>query len=228
MIFFILTLLIFACSFAPQLWVRFTLKKYSVPLPGMPGTGGELAEHLISRFELTNTKVEKTEEGHDHFDPSDNAVRLSPSIYAGKSLTAIAVAAHEVGHAIQHNRDERVAQLRKKYIPLSIWLQKLGTIILIVLPVITGVLKSPVVFGVAIGLSLTLQIAAALTYLIILPEEWDASFNKALPILKEGKYVPAEYEPAIEKVLKAAALTYFAAALANVLNIGRWFMILRR
>ncbi|BCD95888.1 zinc metallopeptidase [Marinagarivorans cellulosilyticus] len=228
MIYFILTILILVCSFAPQLWVKFTLRKYSHTLPGMPGTGGELAKHLLTRFELIDTKVEKTEEGHDHFDPQDNAVRLSPSLYDGKSLTAIAVAAHEVGHAIQHNRNERVSQLRKKYIPLSIWLQKLGTIILIGLPIITGVLKSPAVFAVAIGLSLILQIAAALTYLIILPEEWDASFNKALPILKQGQYVPTEYEPAIEKVLKAAALTYFAAALANVLNIGRWFMILRR
>ena len=228
MILFILTLLIIACSLAPQVWVKYTLKKYGKPLPNMPGTGGELARHLIERFELDGTQLEKTAEGSDHFDPTTNTVRLSPSIYDGKSLTAIAVATHEVGHAIQHNRNERIAQLRKKYIPLSILLKKIGVLILILLPIITGVLKSPVIFGLAIGLSLLLQIAAAMTYLIILPEEWDASFNKALPILQQGEYVPEHYQPAIRKVLKAAALTYFAAALANVLNIGRWFMILRR
>ncbi|HEY7773760.1 MAG TPA: zinc metallopeptidase [Marinagarivorans sp.] len=228
MILFILTLLIIASSLAPQLWVKYTLKKYGKTLPNMPGTGAELARHLINRFELQGTQLEKTTEGNDHFDPSTNTVRLSPSIFDGKSLTAIAVSTHEVGHAIQHNRNERIAQLRKKYIPLSVMLQKLGVLILILLPIITGVLKSPVIFGLAIGLSLLLQIAAALTYLIILPEEWDASFNKALPILQQGEYVPEHYQPAIRKVLKAAALTYFAAALANVLNIGRWFMILRR
>ena len=67
-----------------------------------------------------------------------------------------------------------------------------------------------------------------MAYLIILPEEWDASFNKALPVLIEGDYVEAAQIPAIRQVLKAAALTYFAAALANILNVGRWLMILRR
>jgi Zn-dependent membrane protease YugP len=75
---------------------------------------------------------------------------------------------------------------------------------------------------------LLLQLAGALAYLIILPEEWDASFNKALPILIEGDYVDESAIPTVRKILKAAALTYFSAALANVLNIGRWFMILRR
>jgi hypothetical protein len=64
--------------------------------------------------------------------------------------------------------------------------------------------------------------------LIILPEEWDASFNKALPILMEGEYVAEDQLPNIRNILKAAAITYFASALANVLNIGRWLLILRR
>ena len=82
--------------------------------------------------------------------------------------------------------------------------------------------------GMVIALSLLLQLAGAFAYLIILPEEWDASFNKALPILMEGDYVEEHQIPKIRKILKAAALTYFAAALANVLHIGRWLLILRR
>jgi Zn-dependent membrane protease YugP len=62
----------------------------------------------------------------------------------------------------------------------------------------------------------------------VLPEEWDASFNKALPILKQGQYVEKHDLPKVKKVLRAAALTYFAGALANVLNIARWLLILRR
>ena len=95
-------------------------------------------------------------------------------------------------------------------------------------PIIAIVLRSPVAVGVVVALSLLLQLGGALAYLIILPEEWDASFNKALPILIEGEYIEASQIPAVRKILKAAALTYFAAALASVLNIGRWFMILRR
>ena len=82
--------------------------------------------------------------------------------------------------------------------------------------------------GIAVGCSLLLQLVGALAYLIILPEEWDASFNKALPILIEGEYVAEDKLPNIRNVLKAAAITYFASALANVLNIGRWLLLLRR
>ena len=82
--------------------------------------------------------------------------------------------------------------------------------------------------GIAVGCSLLLQLVGALAYLIILPEEWDASFNKALPILMEGEYVAEDKLPNIRNVLKAAAITYFASALANVLSIGRWLLLLRR
>ena len=79
-----------------------------------------------------------------------------------------------------------------------------------------------------IVVSLVFQFIGALSYLIVLPEEWDASFNKALPILIDGEYIESDQERAVREVLKAAALTYFAAALASMLNIGRWLLILRR
>lgn len=107
-------------------------------------------------------------------------------------------------------------------------LSQAGVAIMLAFPIIGIVMRSPLAIGVVIGLSLLLQLAGAFSYLIILPEEWDASFNKALPILIEGDYIESEQIPAIRNILRAAALTYFAAALANVLNIGRWLMILRR
>jgi len=96
------------------------------------------------------------------------------------------------------------------------------------LPLIAFLVRAPLAIGLVIAVSLFLQLAGAMAYLIILPEEWDASFNKALPILIEGEYVNAEQLPVIRRVLQAAALTYFAAALANILHIGRWFMLMRR
>lgn len=214
--------------YVPSYWVRQVMSKHNKELPGLPGTGGELAQHLVNRFQLEGIKVEETKPFQDHFDPDTQTVRLSPDNFNGRSLTAVAVAAHEVGHAIQFHRKEKIFELRKNYLPTARVLNRAGVAIMFCFPIIGLVLRSPLAVGMVIGLSLLLQLAGALAYLIILPEEWDASFNKALPILIDGEYVEESQIPSIRKILRAAALTYFAAALANVLNVGRWFMILRR
>ncbi|MCH7815607.1 MAG: zinc metallopeptidase [Proteobacteria bacterium] len=214
--------------YVPSFWVRQVMSKYGNEIPGLSGTGGELAKHLVQRFQLEGIKVEETKPFQDHFDPASKTVRLSPDNFNGKSLTAVAIAAHEVGHAIQFHRKEKIFELRKRYLPTAQRFNRAGIIIMMSLPLIGIVLRSPLAIGVVLGVSLLLQVIGAFSYLIILPEEWDASFNKALPILIDGEYVNEEQIPSIRKILRAAALTYFAAALANVLNVGRWFMILRR
>ena len=89
------------------------MSRYSSEKPEMPGTGGELAKHLIERFSLKDVEVEITELG-DHYDPIEKKVRLLREHYESKSLTAIAIAAHEVGHAIQdHQGDKRLATRTK-------------------------------------------------------------------------------------------------------------------
>lgn len=228
MLYAILTLTLIAAVYGPQLWVRYTIRRYSTELPDMPGTGGELAEHLVERFGLEGVVVEETDEGRDHFDPSAPAVRLSPSVFSGKSLTAVAIAAHEVGHAIQFHRRETIFQLRERYMPTAIRLRQAGELMLLLVPVVALVLKAPAFIVAAIVLSLVLQLLGAGAYLIMLPEEWDASFNKALPILEEGEYVAEDQQEPVRKVLRAAALTYFAAALSSILNLGRWALLLRR
>ena len=228
MLFLILAAVLAALVYLPSAWVRHVMSKNGKELNDLPGTGGELAEHLIKRFELSGIKVEETKPFRDHFDPREQAVRLSPDNFNGKSLTAIAVAAHEVGHAIQFHRKEKIFELRKKYLPIAHVLNRAGIAIMWSFPVLGLVLRSPSAMGIAIGCSLFLQLIGALAYLIILPEEWDASFNKALPILMEGEYVAEDKLPHIRNILKAAAITYFASALANVLNIGRWLLLLRR
>ena len=228
MIFLILAAVLAALVYLPSVWVRHVMSKNGKELNDLPGTGGELAEHLIKRFELSGIKVEETEPFRDHFDPREQAVRLSPDNFNGKSLTAIAVAAHEVGHAIQFHRKEKIFELRRKYLPITHVLNRAGIAIMWSFPVLGLVLRSPSAIGIAVGFSLLLQLIGALAYLIILPEEWDASFNKALPILVEGKYVGEDQLPNVRSVLKAAAITYFASALANVLNIGRWLLLFRR
>lgn len=228
MILLIAGLLLTALVFFPQLWVRHVMKRHHREVADMPGTGGELAHHLVKRFKLDGIGVEETDEGRDHFDPQAQMVRLSPSNYHGRSVTAVAVAAHEVGHAIQFHRNEAIFELRKKYLPLAARLSRFGIALMWSIPVAAVVLRSPIAVGIVIGLSVLLQLAGAMAYLIVLPEEWDASFNKALPILVEGEYLQEDQIRSARQVLKAAALTYFAGALASVVNIGRWLMVLRR
>ncbi len=228
MLYATLMLLLAAAVYLPALWVRWVMRRHAATIEDMPGTGGELAQHLLEQFDMVDHKVEETAPNTDHYDPNDQAVRLSPANFSGKSLTAIAVAAHEVGHALQHHRDEEIFRLRTRFLPTAKLLERIGIMLLYLLPLIGLLIKAPAAVFALIALSLMLQLAGALSYLIVLPEEMDASFNKALPILTKGNYIQAHHEDAVRAVLKAAALTYFAAALANVLNIGRWVMVLIR
>lgn len=227
MIFAVFGIVLLLAIYAPSVWVRMVMNKYSKEDPNMRGTGGELAVHLINRFKLEGVSVEETKPMSDHFDPSSNTVRLSPDNFNGRSLTAIAVAAHEVGHAIQFNRNETISQLRGRYIPKAILINKIGIGIVMLMPVVGLITRVPHAAIITAVAGVLAMLVSALMYLIVLPEEWDASFNKALPILIEGEYVDKNQEQAVNKVLRAAALTYFSAALANIISLWRWLILLR-
>ena len=229
MSFVLIFVLLIALVLGPQLLIRWVFFRYGSDLPGVPGTGAQLAEHLIERFELTGVTVEQTEPNRDHFDGNDACVRLSPANYEGKSLTAIAVAAHEVGHAIQWHRKETVFRLRSKYIPLARRLQQIGMVLLSLSPILGIITRSPIGLALPVVGGAMVALCGAATYLIVLPEEWDASFNKAMPILIDGEYISEQQTPATRRILRAAALTYAAAALASLLQVWRWLpLILRR
>lgn len=215
-------------TYLPQWWVRHQLRKHSAEIPDLPGTGGELAEHLINRYELTDIGVEASQKQNDnHFSPDERMIRLSPELYDGKSITAIAVAAHEVGHAIQFHRKEDIFRLRSKYLPLASTLQKAGSFAFMAAPVFGLLLRSPAGVALPILFAILMHLLGALMHLIVLPEEWDASFGKALPILADG-YLEEEDLPKAREVLKAAALTYLAGAVANLVLIFFRMLVFRR
>ena len=226
--FLLIILLVIALILGPQLWIRWVFFRYRGDIPGIPGTGAELARHLIERFELDGVIVEETDPGRDHFDSSGPAVRLSPNNYDGKSLTAVAVAAHEVGHAIQWHKKETVFRLRSKYMPLASRLQRLGIMLLSLSPIFGVLTRNPVGLALPIVAGGLVVLCGAATYLIILPEEWDASFNKAMPILIDGEYISPEQQAGAQRILRAAALTYAAGALASLLQVWRWLPLLLR
>ena len=203
------------------------MKRYSKEKPEMPGTGGELAEHLIERFTLKDVKVEVTELG-DHYDPVEKKVRLLREHYESKSLTAVAIAAHEVGHAIQDQQGDKRLATRTKMIPVADKVARWSAAIISLSPVIGIITRHPMPFSLVILLGLSGFIARMMVHAVTLPIEFDASFAKALPVLREGSYVSKSDEVAVSRILRAAALTYVSAALADILNLGRWIAILLR
>ena len=227
MIYVFLIIIILTIVFAPQWWAQRIFTKYSEEQPNMPGTGGELAEHLVKTLKLEGVSIEQTEQG-DHYDPRDKTVRLSNSNYNGKSLTAIAVAAHEIGHAVQDKENSRLLSNRTRWVQFSQVTNKIGSIAIFAMPIIALITKIPAAAGLMMLLALGSMFVATLVHFITLPVEFDASFNKALPILKSGQYIHPDDEQAVRSILKAAAYTYVAASLASLLNIARWLAIFRR
>jgi len=219
-------LVVLAAIYGPQYWVGHTMRRHSAERPDFPGTGGEMAQHLVERLELEGVAVEATDAG-DHYDPGSRTVRLSQANYNGASLTAVAVAAHEVGHALQHHRGERGLALRQSLAGLTVMTDRIASIFFIAAPVLAIVLRAPVaMLGMAV-IGIGLLGIRVVVHLVTLPVEYDASFNKALPILREGGYLGDEDLAGARSVLKAAALTYVAAALAGLLNLARWIRFLR-
>jgi len=214
--------------FGPQWWAQYTFRRYAEVLPRIPGTGAELARHLLDQFGMADVPVEKTKQGGDHYDPEVRAVRLSPDNYDHKSLTAVAVAAHEVGHAIQHQRNEPKLALRHRLVKVAQTTQQLGAGAMFLLPVALAITRAPSAGLVMAAIGLGSMASATLVHLVTLPVEVDASFGKALPVLMAGHYIQPEDEIAVRRVLRAAAFTYVASSLASLLNLARWLAFLRR
>jgi len=225
--FLILGLLIVGIVFGPQLWARYTLRRYSQPQPHLPGTGGELARHLLDKFDLQDVQVEITNRG-DHYDPTSRTVRMTPEYFDGKSLTAIAIAAHEVGHAIQHAQNHPMLKLRTRLVQTAAIAEKVGSAAMLTIPIITAVTRAPSAGLLMFVIGILSILVSTIVHLVTLPVEWDASFGKALPVLKAGKYISDKEYVAAKSVLRAAALTYVASSLASLLNLWRWIAVFRR
>lgn len=212
----------------PQLWTRHVFKRHDAPLAELPGTGGELARHLLARLKLTGFSVQALETAGDHYDPENKTVFLSPGVHEGKSLTAVVVAAHEVGHALQHFTGFKPLYLRWNLAKYIAFVEKAASILLVSFPFVALLSKSPLAGGLMLVLGMAILLLPVVFHLITLPVEWDASFNRALPLLLEGEYLPKTAEPVIRRILMAAALTYVSASLFSLLNFYRWIAFLRR
>ena len=227
MLYLILVIVIAALIVGPSYWVKHTLAKYSQPEDRYPGTGAELARILLDWANLQTVKVEVTEQG-DHYDPIEKVVRLTADKFNGKSLTAITVAAHEVGHAIQDRDGYLPLKWRTRLVQIAAPAEKLGAVILMIAPIVAVGLRAPAAGALFLAGGLLTLGSAVIVHMVTLPMELHASFARALPMLEQGKYLIQGDEPHARKILRAAAWTYVSASLMALLNIGRWWAILRR
>ncbi len=220
-------LLFLILLFGPGIWVRRVLARYSKPADRYSGTGAELARHLLDRHGISGVSVEETDQG-DHYDPTAKSVRLTPDKYGGRSLTAITVAAHEVGHAVQDHTGYGPLKLRTRLVRIAGPIQRLGAGALMAAPFIGITAKVPSL-GILTFVAGFLTLATStLVHLVTLPTEFDASFGRALPMLDRHSILKTVDRPHARRLLAAAALTYVAASLMSLLNIARWWAILRR
>ncbi|NMA49193.1 MAG: zinc metallopeptidase [Tissierellia bacterium] len=210
-IIFVLPALIFA-GYA-QRKITNTFSKY-LKVPSHSGlNGSQLARIILDRNGLENVRIEQVAGNlTDHYDPRTRILRLSQNVYSGSSIASVSVAAHEVGHAIQHSEGYFPLMLRNNIAPIVNISSRMVWIFIIL-----GFLISPFFINIGIGLFL----AVVLFQVVTLPVELNAS-NRAMVQLEQG-LVPNESLKPAREVLDAAALTYVAATLVAV---GQFFRLL--
>ena len=222
----IILLVVLAAVFGPNLWCRWIISRHQTDRPDFPGTGGELARHLLDEADLQQVVVETTDEG-DHYDATDKAVRLSQEHYDGRSLSAVVIAAHEVGHALQDRDDYQPLRRRHSLVRATQGVERIGSVVMLAAPVLGLLTRSPALIMLIIGVGILTLAVRVVVHFATLPVEFDASFNRALPILDRGGYLPKRDLPVARRILNAAALTYVAGSLATLLNLWRWIRVLR-
>lgn len=205
------------CIFA-QLRISTTFKKYSRVMSRSGMTGAQAAQRILQISGIYDVRIEHIRgELTDHYDPSAKVLRLSDSVYGSSSIAAIGVAAHECGHAVQHNKGYAPLKIRTALVPAANIGSRLGIPIIII--------------GVVLGMNqLFIQIGiwvfalAVLFQVVTLPVEFNAS-GRALNML--GSYGLMENDEArgCRKVLSAAALTYVAAAASSILQLLRLILL---
>lgn len=208
------------------MWVKGVLKKHSVQRSDFPGTGGEFARHLLDQMGLKHVVVEETKLG-DHYDPEAKTVRLIPEHFGGRSLAAVVVAAHEVGHAMQDATGYGPLHARTRLAKKAQHIERFGAIVMLAAPIVMVLAKSPHVLILQTFLGMLILSSTILMHAMTLPVEFDASFRRALPVLKAGRYLPDKDVGAARQILRAAAFTYVAAAAVSLLDVMRWLRVLR-
>jgi len=183
-------------------------------------SGAKVARQILDSNGLQSVTIERVQGNlSDHYDPRSRKLRLSSGVYGSDSIAAIGVAAHEVGHAIQHSRGYVPLNVRNAIIPVV----NLGSFAAWPMFIIGFFLRAPIL----IQLGIILFAGAVLFQIVTLPVEFNAS-NRALTILQDDGYLSSEETSGAKKVLTAAAMTYVASTAMAVTQLLRMLLLSRR
>lgn len=206
-------------SMFAQFKVNSTFNKYLQQRASSGLTGYEVARRMLDKKGLYDINIEMIGgKLSDHYDPRSRVLRLSRDVYSGNSVASIGVAAHEVGHAIQHSIDYAPMKIRSAIFPIANFGSKF-VFVLIFLGIIMSIPQ-------LVTLGVFAFMGIVIFQLVTLPVEFDAS-SRAIKHLKDG-VVTAEELPYVKKVLGAAALTYVTSALVAVAQLIRFIGLSRR
>ncbi|QCU89269.1 zinc metallopeptidase [Thiomicrorhabdus sediminis] len=219
--------LLFIVTTLPSLWTKAILTKHRKPHPDIPGTGLQFAEHLVEKLQLDKVTVEETEEG-DHYDPVSKTVRISSANAHSNSLTAITTVAHEIGHALQDKEDYPELKQRTALVERAALMQKFAGMALMITPLLIPLAHTPMVALITFAAGFIAMGVPVIIHLSTLPVEFDASFKRALPLLKEGQYLSKKDQKTAKRILFACAMTYVAASLSSLFNLWKWLKALKR
>ncbi|WP_410769668.1 zinc metallopeptidase [Fontibacillus sp. BL9] len=208
-------------AFGLSLWAQFRVSgtfKTWAKVPNMYGlTGHDAARRMLDSHGLYDVPIEPVRGTlSDHYDPIKRVVRLSEPVYYERSISAVAVACHEVGHAIQHKESYPMLVMRHRMFPFVNFASGVAPFL-----ILAGFL-----FGAfnLLGLGIIFFSAAVLFQLVTLPVEFNAS-NRARKVMLQQGFVTHEEERGVAKVLNSAALTYVAAALISLLELIRYILM---
>lgn len=199
-----------------------TFNKFSKFTTHRGMTGAQVAQAILRDNGIADVTVEPVRGSlTDHYDPRTKTLRLSESVYNSPSMAACGVAAHEVGHAIQHARGYAPLQFRSAWVPVASTGGGISIFVLIVAALMGGTATA---LGGKLAIAGVLLFATTTLFtLVTLPVEFDAS-RRALVTLRQGSYMTPEEITGARKVLNAAAMTYVAAALMAILQLIYMFM----
>lgn len=202
-----------------QILVKSTFAKYSKQASKKGISGAQAAQLLMRANNITNVRIERVAgQLTDHYSPGEQVLRLSEPVYGQTSIAAVGVAAHETGHAIQHDVGYAPLWMRSTLVPVANIGSQFGPIL-----AIAGLVLS---FGVLIDIGLVLFAASVAFYVITLPVEFNAS-HRAIKILRSTGSLDEEELRGVKKVLTAAAMTYVASALTAIASFLRLALITR-
>ncbi|NLW15031.1 MAG: zinc metallopeptidase [Erysipelothrix sp.] len=208
-------------SMIAQSYVKSSYNKFSRIATSKGMSGAQIAQYILTRNGITDVQVVESRNGllSDHFDPNKKIVALSPEVFRNSSIASVAVAAHEVGHAIQYDTGYFGIKIRTMVLGPAIVASKLSGIFIMI-----GILFINSTVGIMFDIGIILLGVVTLFQILTLPIEFDASSRALKNIQSEGLLVSSEYSGA-KTMLQAAALTYVAAAAGSIMNLMRFIMI---